>query len=477
MLAPPPADELDLISALLGLHPAGLGISALQQALAAQGHPLPRRTLQRRLEAGVAAGRLISEGGSRAIVYKRSHRYRPAEASIPLTAEEPLHDHAPARAGGERYVPVSPAGLQVRDAIRQPLMQRRPVGYDRGFLERYRPNHDFYLLPEQRLRLHEAGRTASAARPAGTYARDMLGRLLIDLSWASSRLEGNTYSRLDTQRLIEQGQAAEGKDVAETQMILNHKAAIEMIVENADEAGFNPFTLLNLHAILSDNLMADPLASGRLRTREVAISGTVFMPLAMPQQIAECFELLLGKAAHIADPFEQAFFGMVHLPYLQPFEDVNKRVSRLAANIPLVRHNLCPLSFVEVPGPAYIEGTLGVYELTRVELLRDVFVWAYQRSCERYLAIRQSVGEPDAFRLKYRAALAEVVQDIVRRGLRGTPAEVEDLARELVAAADLGAFGQAVQTELDHLYEGNIARYRLRLSEYGAWRFKRTAAR
>jgi Fic family protein len=240
--------------------------------------------------------------------------------------------------------------------------------------------------------------------------------------------------------------------------------------------GFNPFTVLNLHAILSDNLMSDPFASGRLREREVQISGTVFYPLAVPQQIAECFKSLLSKAAQIEDPFEQAFFSMVHLPYLQPFEDVNKRVSRLTANIPLIRENLCPLSFVDVPEKAYVEGTLGVYETNRVDLLRDVFMWAYERSCQRYLAIRQSVGEPDAFRLKYRDALIEVVQDVVRGGLAGTRSEIEALARNLVTPADLSAFVDAIQSNLDHLYLGNIARFRLRLSEFERWSFKRGSA-
>ena len=98
---------------------------------------------------------------------------------------------------------------------------------------------------------------------------------------------------------------------------------------------------------------------------------------------------------------------MVHLPYLQPFDDVNKRTSRLSANIPLIRENLSPLSFVDVPEQAYIDGLLGVYELNQIELLRDVFVWAYERSCARYSAVRQPLGEPDKFRLRYRDRIAK----------------------------------------------------------------------
>ncbi|MFM0739990.1 Fic family protein [Paraburkholderia xenovorans] len=458
--------ELDLIEELIAASAEAQGFRALAAALAARNNPMQRRTLQRRLDVLVAAGRITTEGGGRALAYRRS------AAGVEMASSG--REAFAASNVGEGYVPVSAAGLEVRALVNRPLQERQPVGYDRAFLERYRPNHDAYLSQEQRDRLHQWGRTSADVRPAGTYARDIMSRLLIDLSWASSRLEGNTYSRLDTLRLIEQGQAAHGKGAQETQMILNHKAAIEMIVESADEVGFNRFTVLNLHAILSDNLMSDPFASGRLRVREVEISGTVFYPLAGPQQISECFEMLLNKAAQIDDPFEQAFFSMVHLPYLQPFEDVNKRVSRLTANIPLIRQNLCPLSFVDVPEKAYIEGTLGVYETNRVELLRDVFIWAYERSCQRYLAIRQSIGEPDAFRLKYRNALIDVVQDVIRSGIEGTRAEIETLAQKRVAAADVSSFVDAIQADLDHLYLGNVARYRLRLSEFERWPFKRS---
>jgi len=84
---------------------------------------------------------------------------------------------------------------------------------------------------------------------------------------------------------------------------------------------------------------------------------------------------------------------MVQLPYLQSFEDVNKRASRLGANISFIRSNLCPLSFVDVPEKAYMEGIMGVYELNQVDLLRDAFVWAYERSCQRYLAITKTVAD------------------------------------------------------------------------------------
>lgn len=417
-----------------------------------------RRSLTRIIDALLHQRRLIKEGRG------PSTRYL---ARIPRTSAPEIHDVLDADA--EIYVPLSHDGEIVRSWVRAPITQRRPVGYDRDFLNAYKPNQTFYLSdPERREWLHRIGNTALAQRPAGTYARDILNRLLIDLSWASSRLEGNTYTRLDTEQLIEHGRQAEGKDQVETQMILNHKRAIEFLIDQAQDIGFNRFTLLNIHALLSENLLHDPDASGRLRTRIVDIQGSVFRPLGIPQQIEELFDEVLRKAAAIEDPFEQAFFAMVHIPYLQPFEDVNKRASRLAANIPLVKSNLCPLSFVDVPERAYVEGLLGVYERTDVALLRDVFLWAYERSSQQFRAIASGLPKPDPFRLKYRLELGEAVAEIVRNGL-SIELDVESVSEKLVPREDKKRFEKMLEDELRRLHEGNIGRYGIRLSEFREW--------
>jgi hypothetical protein len=161
---------------------------------------------------------------------------------------------------------------------------------------------------------------------------------------------------------------------------------------------------------------------------------------------------------------------MVHLPYLQPFEDVNKRVSRLAANIPFIRHNLVPLSFVDVPDQDYVEGTLAVYELNRVELLRDVFVWAYERSCRRYSIVRDAMPQPDPVRLRNREALIEIVSAIVRDDLPIDEAAVRALATPLASAEDLEPLIAMALAELHNLHEGTLARFRLRPSELRRWR-------
>ena len=115
---------------------------------------------------------------------------------------------------------------------------------------------------------------------------------------------------------------------------------------------------------------------------------------------------------------------------------------------------------------------MGVYELTRVELLRDVFVWAYERSCTRYSAVRQSLGKPDPFRLRYRLSVVEVVREIVRGGMdkKAATAFVRRRAMENMPPEDQARFIEVVETELMSLHEGNIARQRLRPSEYLKWR-------
>jgi Fic family protein len=218
--------------------------------------------------------------------------------------------------------------------------------------------------------------------------------------------------------------------------------------------------------------MADPSACGRIRSRAVEIGGSVYLPVALPQRLEELFGIVIQMATEIHDPFEQAFFLMVHLPYLQPFEDVNKRVSRLAANIPFIRHNLCPLSFIDVPQQAYVDAMIGVYELNRIELLRDVFVWAYERSCQQYVAVKQNLVPPDIFRLRYRQALTEVVAAIVRSDEAATDATVSARTPATVTATDKDHFIELALAEFKTLHLGNAVRFGIKPLEFSAWQKK-----
>ncbi len=443
-----PEEDLEGIEAILKAHPAGADLKFIS---AAMGGNIPHRTLQYRLRYLAERGRVVTEGRLRGM------KYLPASAVDTATEAESLA--------------LSRAAHDIQKNVSRPVLSRKIVGYNRDFLDSYRPNKSAYFSEAERRRLHEIGSVQTGHLPAGTYARNILDRLLIDLSWNSSRLEGSTYSILDTRRLIAFGKEAQGKDRVEAQMILNHKDAIEFLVDNADEIGFNRSTVRNLHGVLANNLLPDPQAAGRLRQIEVEIGQSTFQPLVVPQLIEECFNQILDTAMAISDPFEQSFFVMVHLPYLQPFEDVNKRVSRLAANIPLIKANLIPLTFVDVPKDQYVQAILGVYELNKVELLRDIYLWAYKRSAERYAAVRQSLGEPDPFRLKHRNALREVVRTIVKEQFDRPTAfrYLETWTIENLVEDDRDEFQRVAEDEILALHEGNFARYQVRSSEFEAW--------
>lgn len=454
--------ELNRIEAVVGRHPDGIGVHGIAREL---DDPLPRRTLQYRLRRLVDLGRLVRHGGG------PSTRYRlPQSIDLEASAGAGAADaHARAK--------VIPDKLrQLRDDLRsahlsRPAERRPHVGYSHAFIDRYRPNDTAYLSNDERARLRDMGQLAQAPEPAGTHARRILGRMLIDLSWNSSRLEGNTYSLLDTKRLLEFGDPAEGRDIVETQMILNHKHAIEFLVETGDHIGFDRRTILNLHALLAEVLLPDPAAPGRLRSMPVGIEASAYRPLDIPAQVGEAFDRLLATARQINDPFEQSLFCLVQLPYLQAFDDVNKRVSRLAANIPLIKQNLSPLSFNDVPRSYYTDAVLLIYEQHEIGLMKALFLWAYERSAMRYGAIRQSVGEPDPFKVRYREALRELIGEIIRGCLDIQSASAQIAAQAVkIENADRARFQELAENELLGLHEGNYARYRVSSSEFDTWR-------
>lgn len=407
------------------------------------------------------------------IVTKGSRRSRTYILSPKTTQQGDAPKQPASEAESYAGIELSPESKSLLNYVSLDQRERKPVGYDQDFLRSYEPNKTFYLAARHREKLLEIGQVEAVTRPAGTYARDILNRLLIDLSWNSSRLEGNTYSLLDTKRLIELGETVARKDASEAQMILNHKAAIEYIVESADEEQITSHDVRSIHALLSENLLGDPSASGRVRTITVGVGGTTYAPLENPQLLREFFDLFIEKVNNIADPFEQSLFSIVHLSYLQAFEDVNKRTARIVANIPMIKENLKPLSFVEVDRAAYVSALLGVYEKNDISLIRDLYIWAYNRSSQRYTAVQQSMGEPNLLKLKYRGYIQNIVRSIILGLVRGARVviEIEKLiSRSDIPMNDHSGLFTLIETEIISLHDGNIARYKIRPSEFQAWK-------
>ena len=257
-------------------------------------------------------------------------------------------------------------------------------------------------------------------------------------------------------------------------MILNHKAAIEYVVEFAPDERISSSRDLQHPRALSENLLGDPGASGRVRTVAVDITGTTYVPLQNPQVLNECFDLFVEKLNRTADPFEQSLLSIIHLSYLQAFQDVNKRTARLVANIPLIKANLKPLSFTDVDQGAYVSALLGIYERNDISLVRDLFMWAYERSSKRYSAVQQSMGEPNLFKFRYRDPIRRIVSSIILDQVAGP--YVVNKIRELVgddtdiADPDRAEVVGLIEAEILSLHEGNVARFRVRPSEFQAWK-------
>ena len=425
-------------------------------------HPgMPRRTIQRQISILIKNGQVNPKGNGKSRRYFDSSMESPTEEILKIS-----EDIFP------NYISLSADSKDILSYINQALEERKPIGYQSEFLEAYQPNVTWYLSESLRRQLSKMGKTGGVDEPAGTYSRTILNRLLIDLSWASSHLEGNTYSRLDTLELFEHGKVARGKAAIETQMILNHKSAIELLVNNIDTVEFNRYTLMNLHSALAENLLPNPADEGRTRQHIVEIGKSVYRPLTSPQQIEDGLDAFLNKVNQIQDPFEQSFFTMVHLPYLQPFADINKRTSRLAANLPLFRANLCPLTFLDVPEQAYSRAILGVYEMTRVELLRDLYVWAYERSTQEYLTIKQELAEPDPLRLAWRDFIKKTIYEVITHPELDPLLCIQQAIIGQVSENEKANVQALVIEELRRLHEGMLARYGLRPSEYKAWKEK-----
>jgi len=438
-----------LLSALSILQDLGPFSGASSTELA-QRTGLSLATVKRQLAQLVNTGVVASTGQARAT------RYRLVAPAV-LEAQQVPETYQ----NGTDGLIWSPGSRTMRHVLSQPLASRNPVTYQRSFVDDYLPNHSALLPRDVAAELASAGRMAGQ-QPAGTYARKVLEQLLIDLSWSSSRLEGNRYTLPDTVELFQTGLVKGDSDAV---MLLNHKRAIEFLVEAAPEYGLTAALVRNLHAVLMQDLLADTAGLGAIRQKVVNISHTVYVPTQNPALLEEMFELILHKSRLIKNPVEAAFFLWLQLAYLQPFEDGNKRSSRLAANVPLMLYNCAPLSFLDVDLHDYALAMIAVYERRDVAMAIDLFVWTYRRSLRKYQVIMEAMGAPDPLRLKYRELLSEVMVQIVRERCN------IDEAYAALQLSDQSVPGlrEMLVHELSRLDGFNCARFRLTMGVTEAW--------
>lgn len=445
--------SVTLLRAISSLASAGHQFVTSVQLVEATGSSLP--AVKRMLSKLKVEKRVEVMGKARAT------RYCLPTTSVPVTVEKPAAQSHVAQTPSHFAPPWNAASLELGRQLALPLAAHLPVTYRREFVDEYKPNETCLLPRKLAEELVALGRLPGQL-PAGAYIRKVLEQLLIDLSWSSSHLEGNRYTLLDTEELFKSGAAATDSDAV---MLLNHKAAIEFLVDAVPTHGLSGGLVRNLHAVLMQDLLADVMSLGTIREKVVNITGTTYFPSQVPAVLLEMFERIISTATLIKNPMEAAFFLWVNLAYLQPFEDGNKRVSRLAANIPLMLYNQAPLSFLDVDRADYALAMMGVYEFCDVSMAVDLFDWTYRRSQAKYKVVLESMGSPDPFRVRYREALNEAVGMVVR----GRKPEGEAFSSLGLPDEDGSKFQQLLGQELNALAAFNCARYRLSIKETQAW--------
>lgn len=273
--------------------------------------------------------------------------------------------------------------FNIIEYLNKPFFEREEKRYNFDLLWNYIPNETSFLW-NRYIDLKEKYLDKNILS-SYDYKQNIraIENLLIDLSFSSSKLEWNTYSYLDTEMLIKYNNSAEWKTTQETQMILNHKNAIKYIIDNKKDLSLWKKDFENIHILLWKWLLLDDYL-WKIRNSEVTIWWSSYSPLDNFFQLNEQFNIFLDKLNKIKNPFEQSLFILVFIPYFQLFIDINKRTSRIWANIPLIKNWLIPFSFLQIKDRDYINAIIAIYELNDVSLMRDLFVDNYLLNIKRY---------------------------------------------------------------------------------------------
>jgi Fic family protein len=369
-----------------------------------------------------------------------------------------------------RDIHFSPESLKAIKQIKAPYELRKQVEYQPKWLTKYRPNIDFYLSSTQREKLDHVGNRAKNFKAAGTYARQIYNRLLIDLSYNSSRLEGNTYSLQEAEKLIMEGAETPGKLDEEKTMILNHKDAIRFLVDHSDQAEINEEAICNLHFLLSDGLVSSQYA-GKVRDYGVRIGTSTYIPLENPELLHKYLKMICTKANQITNPFEKSIFLLAHIAYLQAFVDVNKRTARLSANLPLTYANLVPLSFDAIKKNDYIDAMIVIYELNNIKPLADIYMHSYKRAAEQYDATVGAIGF-DRVRVQYKQQRREIMRHVVTNKLRDSKMKgyIDTEVSKFADPSDQKQLASYIREDLEQLGSHNIAGMGITIEQIQEWR-------
>ena len=291
---------------------------------------------------------------------------------------------------------------------------RTPIPFVPERIGGYVPNETRWLPEGSAARMQMAVDQAGVQRlDPSTYSRAIAERFLIDLSWASSNLEGNTYDHLSTEILIKYGQGASGRNRLETAMILNHKLAISAMIDGIEEAFPDEGTVCRRHVLMMRDLL-DPADLGTVRRIAAWISATSYRPSSDHVTLAFGLGDLLDKARQVKNPFEASFLLLAGISYLQAFRDGNKRMGRLLSNEPLLRAGLPPLTFIGIDRTPYILGLIEFYETGATGLLGEAIAQSYETTTPDYVQNLSVQRIPHALEIRERARISDALGRVFR---------------------------------------------------------------
>ena len=310
-------------------------------------------TLKRMIAAGIKAGDIVAEGKARATRYRLSPQ---AQLLMPLNLDT--------------YFALEVDERQVQSSYNFELINGL-LAETRLFSDKEQSHLDAL---QDEFRQHVSELTDNE------YRKEM-ERLGIDLSWKSSQIEGNTYTLLETERLLRESKTAEGKTREEAVMLLNHKDALSFVLDNSDYLKeLTVSHIEDIHQLLTKNLSIDK----GLRRHRVGITGTNYHPLDNEFQIREAMrdacELINSKS----NIFEKALLTLILLSYIQPFSDGNKRTARITSNAILIANDYCPLSFRSVDSIDYKKAMLIFYEQNNLYAFKQIFMEQFEFAVKEY---------------------------------------------------------------------------------------------
>lgn len=310
-------------------------------------------TLKRMIAAGIKAGDIVAEGKARATRYRLSPQ---AQLLMPLNLDT--------------YFSLEVDERQVQSSYNFELINGL-LAETRLFSDKDQVHLDA---------LQEEFRQHISELTDNEYRKEM-ERLGIDLSWKSSQIEGNTYTLLETERLLRESKTAEGKSKEEAVMLLNHKDALSFVLDNPDYLKeLTVSHIEDIHQLLTKDLSIDK----GLRRHRVGITGTNYHPLDNEFQIREAMREACELINSKSNIFEKALLTLVLLSYIQPFSDGNKRTARITSNAILIANDYCPLSFRSVDSIDYKKAMLIFYEQNNLYAFKQIFMEQFEFAVKEY---------------------------------------------------------------------------------------------